>query len=128
MKKINAKKFAQVLINELEGKSEKESEKIIRDFVEYLSVNRLLSFWRDIIRSIDAAWKEKYGVSTILIKSALPLSEKSKKSLLKLSRGAEVVEIIDPELIGGAIVRIDDRIIDGSVLGALNNLKSVLTK
>ncbi|MFH1088803.1 MAG: ATP synthase F1 subunit delta [Candidatus Uhrbacteria bacterium] len=128
MKKINARKFALVLVEAVEDKTEKEMEKIVAEFISYLSEQRLLSFWRDIVRSMDSVWKEKYGAANVTITSAHPLSEKSRQALEKAVAGAEVIELVDPELIGGAIVRIDDRIFDSSISGALNSLKNSLIK
>ncbi len=128
MKKINARKFALVLVEAVEGKTEKEMEKIIGEFISYLSEQRLLAHWREIVRSLDSVWKEKYGAANVTITSAHPLSEKSRKALEKAAAGAEVIELVDPELIGGAIVRIDDRIFDSSISGALNSLKNSLIK
>lgn len=128
MKKINAKKFARVLIDAVEGKSQAEMEEIISEFIVYLSQNRLLSWWREIARGVESVWKEKYGVANVAVTSAHPLSEKSRQALEKAAPGADLVETVDPELIGGAIVRIDDRIIDGSILGALNSLKQTLVR
>jgi len=128
MKKINARKFALVLVEAVEGKTEKEMEKIIGEFISYLSEQRLLAHWREIVRSLDSVWKEKYGAANVTITSAHPLSEKSRKALEKAAAGAEVIELVDPELIGGAIVRIDDRIFDSSISGALNSLKQTLVK
>jgi len=128
MKKINARKFALVLVEAVEDKTEKEMEKIVAEFISYLSEQRLLSYWRDIVRSMDSVWKEKYGAANVTITSAHPLSEKSRKALEKAAAGAEVIELVDPELIGGAIVRIDDRIFDSSISGALNSLKQTLVK
>ncbi|MFA6131547.1 MAG: F0F1 ATP synthase subunit delta [Patescibacteria group bacterium] len=128
MKKINAKKFARVLIDAVEDKSPSETEKIISEFIAYLSEKRLLAWWREISRSIENVWREKYGVANISVISAHPLSEKSRKALEKVAPGADIVETVDPELIGGAIVRIDDRIVDSSVLGSLNSLKQTLVR
>lgn len=128
MKKINAKKFAQVLVNAVEGKTKSETEKIVSEFIGYLSQNRLMSWWREIYRSIDGVWKTKYGVANVTISSAHPLSEKSRKALEKMAVGVDIVASVNSELIGGAIIRIDDRIIDGSVLGQLNNLKQTLVR
>jgi F-type H+-transporting ATPase subunit delta len=128
MKKINARKFALVLVEAVEGKTEKEMEKIIGEFISYLSEQRLLAHWREIVRSLDSVWKEKYGAANVTITSAHSLSEKSRKALEKAAAGAEVIELVDPELIGGAIVRIDDRIFDSSISGALNSLKQTLVK
>lgn len=125
-KKFNAKKFAGLLIEAVEGKTLNETEEIIAGFIVYLSQNRLLLWWREIARSIDSVWKQKYGLANVTVTSAHPLSEKSRQALEKVAAGADIVETVNPELIGGAVVRIDDRIIDGSILGALNSLKSSL--
>jgi F-type H+-transporting ATPase subunit delta len=126
--KINCKQFAKAFVEAVEGKSDKEVEKLASEFVGFLSERGLMSFWRETVRSIDGVWKEKYGLSSVVITSAHPLSEKARKSLEKMSAGAEIIEEVKPELIGGAIVRVDDRIVDGSVSGALNSLKISLSK
>lgn len=128
MKKINAKKFAGVLVDAVEGKTTNEMEEIISEFVAYLSRNRLLAFWREIVRGIEWVWKERYGAANVSVVSAHPLSKKFRDDLEKITPGAEINETIDAELIGGAVIRIDDRIIDGSIAGQLNDLRQVLIK
>jgi len=127
-KKIDTKKFARAFVEAADGQTVKELEKTTADFVSYLVDNRLLNYWREISRSIDSIWKEKYGVANVTVTSAHPLSEKAHKTLEKMACGAEIIETVDSELIGGAIIRIDDRIVDGSISGALNSLKNSLVK
>jgi F-type H+-transporting ATPase subunit delta len=69
----------------------------------------------------------------LTITSAAALSASTKESILSKIRGSvkgelEITEEIDPELIGGFIVRMGDTQIDASISNQLNNLKQRLTK
>jgi len=62
------------------------------------------------------------------ITSALPLTneeqETVKRELLStLGESAEMTYRVDPSILGGLIVRVGDRVMDGSVLGQLQELK-----
>lgn len=67
------------------------------------------------------------------VKTAIPLSEKQKQNLqvkLKLmtkSKEVKLVEQVDPELIGGFIIKIGSKIIDMSIHGQLNQVSSYLS-
>jgi len=61
--------------------------------------------------------------------SALPLSpdeqEQVKQNVIQTLGGAAEIHFkVDPSILGGLIVRVGDRVIDGSVLGQLETLKS----
>lgn len=63
--------------------------------------------------------------------SALPLTveeqDKVKKELLSsMGKDASVVYRVDPSILGGIIVHVGDRVIDGSVAGQLQNLRQSL--
>ncbi len=63
--------------------------------------------------------------------SAKPLSDKSEKKLLsrleeRYGKKVEVSIKIDESLIGGAVIRIGDTVIDGSLKGRLEQLEKVL--
>lgn len=67
------------------------------------------------------------------ITSAVPLNEETKSKILskvqEITAGTlEITEKIDPTLIGGFIVRTDDKQIDASVASQLDNLKQRLTR
>jgi len=96
--------------------------------VSFLGSEGMLNMWRDIERAIHTAWKEKYGASSIKILSAHTLNDETRKMINSIAPGADLKERVDEQLIGGAVIRIDDTRIDGSVVGKLQNLKQVLMK
>ncbi len=64
------------------------------------------------------------------ITSALPLSDEEKETVRKeiTSRvGAQTVAFrVDPGILGGLVVRVGDKVVDGSVSGKLGNLRQTL--
>lgn len=78
--------------------------------------------------------KEYRNVGTAYVTSALPLREEQKeqveKRLLELT-GHDVMDMnfsVDSALIGGMVIRIGDRVVDGSVRTKLNRLSRELSK
>jgi F-type H+-transporting ATPase subunit b len=65
------------------------------------------------------------------VTSALPLTEKEhdvvrKDVISKLGEDATISFRVDPSILGGLIVRVGDRILDGSVAGKLDELRQTL--
>ncbi|MBU1126271.1 F0F1 ATP synthase subunit delta [Patescibacteria group bacterium] len=123
---VEVKKLASILVDQLDGASEAETKKIIKKFVGFLAENNLISQWREVERQIHRIWRDKYGASSVKIISAHGLNKEARKGIEALIKGADVEERVDERLIGGAVIRIDDKRIDGSVSGALRRLKTTL--
>jgi F-type H+-transporting ATPase subunit b len=65
------------------------------------------------------------------VTSALPLTDAEKKTVTddvmkKLGSRAKVVFHVDPNILGGLILRVGDKVIDGSVVNQVNSLKQSL--
>lgn len=125
--KTNARQYARAFVELTADLAGHELEDAVSAFVAYLQERHAMQTWRDIARQIDFVWRERYGVANVSVVSAHPLTIAAKAALEKASQGAEFASSVDPELIGGAIVRIDDRIVDASVSGHLQRLKTALT-
>ena len=122
------KTIARVLVDQVETVSEDEISEIMKDFISYLAKEKLIDKWRDIENAIHAVWKEKYGASKITVVSAHPLTEAANKEIENLAKGADITRRVDERLIGGSIIRIDDKRVDGSIAGLLQKLKMTLSK
>lgn len=78
--------------------------------------------------------KKQEGIGTASVKSAVPLSDEQKKEiearLLSLTdyHQFEMDYQVAPELIGGLVIRIEDRVIDSSIRTQLFEMKKSLSK
>lgn len=74
--------------------------------------------------------KEIKGDSA-LITSALPLTDAEKSTvqkdvLAKLGKDAQVTYAVDPSILGGLVIRVGDKLVDGSVAGQLESLRQAM--
>ena len=75
---------------------------------------------------------EKFEGKSAVITSALPLTDKEKqvleKDILKRTAGEpEITFAVDPDLLGGLTIRIDDKMYDHSVSAQLSGMRSLLS-
>jgi|GEM_PF-858806 len=131
--KFTDKQLAKVLFDTAEkgkkpggagsGFAGKDLSVITDEFVKFLSERAELHRISGVIQSFEKIWKDKFGAATITVESAHPLSVSLKKRVEEIAPGAEIREIVNEELIGGAKIRLDDRAVDGSISGQLQRLK-----
>ena len=134
-----APKFEQVLASELLGDDERQGiidrvfaaryDGTLVDFLRVLSRRDRLRLLRPILREFDRQHSEVRGNVRVHVTTAAPLPEAAAKQLAKALRplvtGEPQLETtVDPELIGGAVVRIGDTVYDGSVARQLQRLES----
>lgn len=88
-----------------------------------------------LIRSVAAVYRDlrdtRAGRVRVIVKSAVPLTgeqaEKLKTQLQSsLKKTPVIVPVVDPDLIGGLIVQIGDRVIDTSVRTRIQTLRAQL--
>jgi F-type H+-transporting ATPase subunit delta len=125
---VPPKQLARLFVESVENASPKHLEEAATELVKWLHARGELKKLKEVIRSINQIWKEKHGLSMLTIETAHPLTKTMKEMVVKMAAGAEIKEIIDPTLIGGAKIRIDERIMDGSLKGALEQLTVSLSK
>jgi len=87
----------------------------------------------DIKRAFDARVDEQNGVVKATVESVIPLTDDQLDALslsLKRLTGKEVQlsTLINPELLGGLVIKVGDRIIDGSVKFKLEGMLESLTQ
>jgi len=74
---------------------------------------------------------ERQGITTATATSAVPLSEDEVRAITarleEMTGGRVDLDLaVDPDLLGGLVVRVGDRMIDGSVRGRLERLRNQL--
>jgi len=104
-----------------------------QNFVRVLAENKRLNVVAEIFHLYEAKRAEAESTVDAEVTSAFPLSDAQKKQLngaLKKRLGREVNLICktDESIIGGAIVRAGDMVIDASVTGQLEQLSYALMR
>ena len=104
---------------------------LTRNFIGVLAGNRRLSALPQIVRAFAAIAAAARGEVTAEVTSAHPLSDTQIKSLAKKLKEREGKDVkikatIDPEILGGLVVRIGSRQIDSSIRTRLNSLAKAM--
>lgn len=103
-------------------------DKVLLNFMKVLARRRRLGSLRVIQAAVSEMRDEQLGKLRVKVTSAQPLTDAQKKEItanLKSKFGKEVVlmEKVDASLLGGIMLRIGDKVYDGSVQGKLQTLK-----
>ena len=104
---------------------------LTKKFLGVLAQNRRLAALPDVVRAFAAIAAAARGEVTADVTSAHPLSEAQLKSLaakLKAREGKDVTikTSVDPEILGGLVVRIGSQQIDSSIRTRLNSLAQAM--
>ncbi len=102
----------------------KKAQRCIRLLVE----NDRLELLPGIIESLPDVWNEEKGVDTYEVASVVPLSDEQRKKLkMKLERLEKRPVVlkyrIEPELVGGLLIKRKNIVYDISIKGSLLKLK-----
>jgi F-type H+-transporting ATPase subunit delta len=102
------------------------------NFVRTLAVNRRLAYLPEISELFDAMKDAAEGVADVTVTSAAELAEAERHKLAaalerRLQRRVRLHYETDPALIGGAVLRAGDLVIDGSVRARLDRIAYELT-
>ena len=98
-----------------------------QNFVALLSQNRRLENIVDILKAFETKMREDEREIDATLISAFPAEEAFVKKLSlalqdKLNKTVILTTKVDKTLLGGAMVRINDWVVDGSLKGKLSNL------
>jgi len=132
--KISTKQYAQGLLEALEGKKKDEVKQIIKKFVDALALNRDFKKADKIIEEYIKLSNEKDGVIEVDIKSTQAMDKEVSglvKNYIKELTDAKKIRIIETEdknLLGGLVLKYEDKIIDGSLKTKLSSLKDEMKK
>jgi F-type H+-transporting ATPase subunit delta len=102
--------------------------KQVRDFVGVITANRRLRALRDIVRAFAALVAQRRGIITAHVASAHPLNDVQRQQLrarlIEAGYGnVNILEAVEPDLLGGLVVRIGARLYDTSLKARLQRLQ-----
>ena len=108
-------------------------EKITLSLIDLVVKNGRENFLPAIARVFIHETMRYKGITKSVLTTARKIDEKVRKQIIGLisdsfSTKAELEEVIDPEIIGGFILRVDDNYIDASVRNKLNKIKKELMR
>ncbi|MBI4591847.1 F0F1 ATP synthase subunit delta [Candidatus Uhrbacteria bacterium] len=124
--KRNEKQLARAFVTALEGATRLQVDGAATELVALLASRNEVHRVKSVIEAIETVWRETYGAGTVKIETAHPLTAALRKKLEALAPGAQIKENVRTEIIGGAKLRIDETIIDGSIEGHLAHLNQAL--
>ena len=102
--------------------------KEVRDFVGVISVNRRLRSLRDIVAAFAVLVAQRRGIVTAHVASAHPLNDVQRQQLrarlIEAGYGnVNINERVEPDLLGGLVVRVGARLYDTSLKARLQRLQ-----
>ncbi len=120
---VNQARQAALAVLEQEGFG-----KLVRDFVGVIANNRRLNHLRQIAQAFAALVAERRGIITAHVASAHPLNDVQRQQLrarlIEAGFGnVNIHESLQPELLGGLVVRVGARLYDTSLKSRLQRLQ-----
>lgn len=132
--KITAKQYALSLFGSIDGKKEKDAGEIIKKFFQSLVRNNQTALLDKILKQFVDIWNKKRGIVEAEVTSAKELDKNTIKLLndymADLAKAKEIVlkQVVDKDILGGAVIRYEDQVLDGSLKTRIKDLKEQMVK
>jgi len=103
----------------------------VRNFLFVLARDDQLSLLPDVLDDLQRVIRRGPEVQVVTVTSAVPLTDEEMSALREqmIGRFGEDLDFrwqVDPELLGGVVIRVGDQVIDGSIAGRLEALRQRL--
>src|SRR4051794_7951995 len=103
------------------------------NFLELLAERHRLPATFRIRRSFDALWREEHKMLPVEVTSAVELDDSLVRSIgerieEKTGRRIELTSRVDPDIIGGLVLRVGNKVLDASVSGRLQRLRRQIAR
>ena len=98
-------------------------------FIKLLLTKEREGYLPEIASAFIDQYKKHKGIRTVKLTTAVPVSEEIRKAIAEKVRdghGEQQIELdtaVDADLIGGFIIEIGDKMVDGSIAHELNNIR-----
>ena len=110
------------------GKALEGADDLIVNFLELLIENHRMPVVFKIRRELDALWDKENRLLPVQITSAVELDDKTVKQIgdqiaEQTGQKVELSAEVDPDVLGGLVVRVGNTVLDASVRRRLENLR-----
>lgn len=122
-----------IINNEVKGKivsavTASQLSELTNAFNKLLVNKSRESYLPEIISAFIQSYKDRKGIKTIHLTTATPATDEIKQSIIaqvKKTGGytdVELMEKVDPSIIGGFVLQVDDKLVDASVMYDLKSI------
>ncbi len=128
MKKNSITNYAEALYQLTRTTDSKQQSAVLKAFVLLLAKQRVLKRAPEIMRAFERLARKHEGITDVVITTAQKLSDATYESIAaQFGEDVEYTEQIDPSLLGGFIVKTENKIFDGSLRTQLSRLQDSLS-
>jgi F-type H+-transporting ATPase subunit delta len=109
------------------------AEETVINFLELLIEKHRMPVLFRIRRELDTLWEQENDVLPVEITSAIELDEKTTKGIgdrigEQTGRTVELTAKVEPDILGGVILRVGNQILDASIRNRLERLRRQVAK
>ena len=111
----------------LKGVFDRHLDELTMRFLQLITHKEREVFLQEITDAFVTIYKKHHRILTVKLTTAVPLDENTRKNLMEvlhrdLDYTIELIELIDPDVIGGFIINLDDKKYDASIRRQLDRL------
>ncbi len=131
---LKPKQYAQAFYEALKGKDEKQMRNIIDNFARVLVNNQDATKESKIIEKFNDIWNQENNITEVRVITSVNVDKdilEALNSYISQKTQANKVKIknqLNKDMLGGVIIRYEDKIIDDSLKSRVKQLKNKLIK
>ena len=115
------------------GKVLDGADDTVRNFLELLVEKHRMPAIHRIRREYDALWEEENKLLPVEVTSAIELDKETVQNIgdkigERTGRKVQLESKVDPDILGGIVLRVGDRILDASIANRLESLRKQVAR
>ena len=115
------------------GKALSGADEIIVNFLDLLIENHRMPVLFRVRREYDARWEEENQLLPVSVTSAVELDDRTVREIgdriaKQTGRKVELSSSVEPDILGGIVVRVGNQVLDASVRNRLEQLRRTIVK
>lgn len=132
--RLSPRQYAEGLYGSLSGKTREESDLIIANFLKLVRKSRRSKDLGRIVSVFEEVFNEKENILPVEIGTAREIGKEEAASIKRFLEGKypgkkiEIVQKVDPRLLGGIIIRAGDDLWDMSLGKRIRRMKEQIRK